>query len=261
MSHQQGFISIILILIIVAALAGIAGFVLVEQLPSYTIVSPETKRPVACTEEAKQCSDGSYVSRTGPNCEFAECPTPRPTPNPTPPPAPASQCNVQPDQYGNCPAGCVNYGMPLGCVTPEYSDYCKTHSCPICLAENTLIDTPIGTVAVQSLKEGMAVWTVDIFGNRVVATIIKTSKTPVPKAHQMVHVILEDGREIFASPGHPLTDGRIFNNLSVGDTLDGSTIKVTERVNYDKGYTYDILPSGTSGSYWANGILIGSTLK
>lgn len=30
---------------------------------------------VACTTEAKQCSDGSYVSRTGPNCEFSKCPT------------------------------------------------------------------------------------------------------------------------------------------------------------------------------------------
>lgn len=30
--------------------------------------------PVACTQEAKQCLDGSYVSRTGPNCEFAVCP-------------------------------------------------------------------------------------------------------------------------------------------------------------------------------------------
>ena len=29
---------------------------------------------VACTQEAKQCSDGSYVGRTGPNCEFTACP-------------------------------------------------------------------------------------------------------------------------------------------------------------------------------------------
>src|SRR4030042_3218035 len=28
----------------------------------------------ACTMEAKLCLDGSYVSRTGPNCEFAACP-------------------------------------------------------------------------------------------------------------------------------------------------------------------------------------------
>ncbi len=30
--------------------------------------------PVACTEEAKLCPDGSYVGRTGPNCEFSACP-------------------------------------------------------------------------------------------------------------------------------------------------------------------------------------------
>ncbi len=31
------------------------------------------KEPVACTMEAKQCPDGSYVGRSGPNCEFV-CP-------------------------------------------------------------------------------------------------------------------------------------------------------------------------------------------
>src|SRR3989338_263182 len=30
---------------------------------------------VVCTQEAKQCPDGSYVGREGPNCEFAKCPT------------------------------------------------------------------------------------------------------------------------------------------------------------------------------------------
>lgn len=29
---------------------------------------------VMCTQEAKLCSDGSYVGRTGPHCEFAKCP-------------------------------------------------------------------------------------------------------------------------------------------------------------------------------------------
>jgi len=29
---------------------------------------------IACTLEAKICPDGSSVGRTGPNCEFAECP-------------------------------------------------------------------------------------------------------------------------------------------------------------------------------------------
>lgn len=34
-----------------------------------------SQNQTACTQEAKQCPDGSYVSRTGPNCEFTQCPT------------------------------------------------------------------------------------------------------------------------------------------------------------------------------------------
>ena len=34
----------------------------------------EPDEPVFCTMDAKQCPDGSYVSRQGPNCEFAPCP-------------------------------------------------------------------------------------------------------------------------------------------------------------------------------------------
>ncbi len=33
-----------------------------------------TVPPHACTEEAKQCPDGSYVGRVGPDCSFAACP-------------------------------------------------------------------------------------------------------------------------------------------------------------------------------------------
>ncbi len=48
-------------------------------LPPGGSYCPDTKPDppndgVACTQEAKTCSDGSYVSRTGPNCEFATCP-------------------------------------------------------------------------------------------------------------------------------------------------------------------------------------------
>lgn len=40
-------------------------------LPSSSTTTPE---PVFCTQEAMLCPDGSYVGRTGPNCEFAACP-------------------------------------------------------------------------------------------------------------------------------------------------------------------------------------------
>lgn len=40
----------------------------------YFLVQPVANAPVACTMEAKLCPDGTYVGRTGPKCEFAECP-------------------------------------------------------------------------------------------------------------------------------------------------------------------------------------------
>jgi hypothetical protein len=50
-----------------------------EQAPAVDIQKPATKTPVEekgvlCTQDAKLCEDGSYVGRTGPKCEFAQCP-------------------------------------------------------------------------------------------------------------------------------------------------------------------------------------------
>lgn len=41
--------------------------------PTYNSV-PTWPSQKACTQEAKLCPDGSYVGRSGPNCEFAACP-------------------------------------------------------------------------------------------------------------------------------------------------------------------------------------------
>ncbi len=39
------------------------------------VVPPLGGEPInPCTEEAKICSDGSAVGRSGPNCEFEKCP-------------------------------------------------------------------------------------------------------------------------------------------------------------------------------------------
>lgn len=59
MTKQVKIIILVSILIITGALAW-----------NYSVL-PE--KPIACTADAKLCSDGSYVSRTGPNCEFAPC--------------------------------------------------------------------------------------------------------------------------------------------------------------------------------------------
>lgn len=300
MENQTGFIHLILIIIIAIAVVGAGGFFLVSQISPNTVVNPNPT-PTACTQEAKQCPDGSYVSRTGPNCEFAECPIQNPTPTPTPTPIPKEGQIILREGERNGPLlvqkiyttyitglnfreypVAIDQGQPItlrvgeiasnGCTiflellriegkTAIFNQLYSKQPCPICLAENTSIDTPNGQIAVQDLKKGMEVWTVDEFGFRVAGTIRETSKTPVPTTHQMMHIVLDDSREVFASPGHPIGDGRVFNDLSTGGMLNGSKIIIAEKITYTNGYTYDVLPAGKTGFYFANGILIGSTLK
>ncbi|HSA83851.1 MAG TPA: hypothetical protein VLF20_03110 [Patescibacteria group bacterium] len=43
-------------------------------LPTSTPTPTAEPEHTVCTLDAKKCSDGSFVSRTGPRCEFAKCP-------------------------------------------------------------------------------------------------------------------------------------------------------------------------------------------
>lgn len=133
-------------------------------------------------------------------------------------------------------------------------------SCPICLAAGTLIDTPRGAVAVEDLQLGDPLWTMNRTGGRVIGKIMNLGSVNVPPTHQVIHVILNDGRELSASPGHPTADGQVLGDLNVGDLLDGAHIVLLKRVPYKGIATYDLLPSGDTGLYWANGILMDSTL-
>lgn len=328
-----------------------------------------SKSGTICIADAKACLDGSYVSRTGPNCEFAPCPTTTPTPTctpepaclrsnppcalepipppggwcrpttpaptetssnctlrsrgdtncdgkidtddfniwrdgflyqrktcPTPPacpeggliigdPAPGSgnicpaysckpgtvraptpppnTCNgTQPDSAGNCPAGCVNYGVPLGCVSQEYMNYCSSGGmCPICLSKNTKIETPKGDRNVQDMKVGDWVYSIDSNSKKIAVKILKVGNTYVGNSHKILTIKLSDGRSLSVSPGHPTADGRDVATLKTEHILDGSKIKNISTSNYNYEYTYDLLPDSTTGSYFANGILMGSTLK
>ena len=134
-------------------------------------------------------------------------------------------------------------------------------ACPICLALGTRIGTPDGEIAVQDLRAGDVVWTVDTNGVRVSAPLVAVGNTPVPATHIVVRVALDDGRLVYVSPGHPTADGRHIDELAAGDTLDGARIASVDRVAYAGGATYDILPAGATGAYWANGVLLGSTLR
>ena len=58
------------------------------------------KQPIACTEEAKICVDGTVVVRVGRNCDFEACPV-------------SNICEIDADclvfgQDGDCNCGCFN---------------------------------------------------------------------------------------------------------------------------------------------------------
>jgi hypothetical protein len=131
---------------------------------------------------------------------------------------------------------------------------------PICLSKGTLIDTPGGPVPVEQVLQGMAVWTVDASGKRSPASVINTRIIPLPPTIMLVRVELNDGRTVTASPGHMSADGLALGDYKVGDTLDRGTVISTDYVTDDGLATYDLLPDGQTGLYWANGILLKSTL-
>src|SRR4029079_8701472 len=109
-----------------------------------------------------------------------------------------------------------------GAITIEQQAPSGQPPCPICLARGTRIDTPNGAVAVERLRIGDPVWTVDAAGRRVAGIVIALGSTTAPPNHHVVALRLADGRELTASPGHPLPDGRLLGDLRVGGIVHGS---------------------------------------
>lgn len=130
-----------------------------------------------------------------------------------------------------------------------------------CLSFDTLISTPEGNIPITDLRPGMSVFTQDLDGNMVIHPIELVSKVLVPDSHIVYHLILNDERELFISGGHPTADGREISDFNQGDILDGAHLASVKVVRYQAGHTYDLLPAGETGFYWANGVLLGSTLS
>ncbi|MGH2554790.1 MAG: hypothetical protein ACRDHO_03620 [Actinomycetota bacterium] len=148
-----------------------------------------------------------------------------------------------------------------GVVKIEHREPGDSLNCPICLAAGVRIATPSGDVPVQDITVGMPIWTVDFQGRRILGVVLETGRTQAPLGHRVVRVTLEDGRSVLASPGHPTADGRTIGELRQGDRFDGSRVLAATRIPYSSGMTYDVLASGPTGAYFANGILLGTTLK
>ena len=147
-----------------------------------------------------------------------------------------------------------------GTMTIEQQAPAEEPICPICLARGTRIDTPDGPVAVEALRLGDPIWTIDALGRRVAGTVIALGSTTAPAEHHVIRLVLGDGRTVTASPGHPLADGRQVGALAIGDIVDGSRIVTLETLPYAGGATFDLVASGATGGYYADGIPLGTTL-
>jgi len=134
-------------------------------------------------------------------------------------------------------------------------------ACPVCLAFGTRIDTPSGQIAVEELRAGMLAWTLDAHGKRIPMPILEVNSVWAPAGHLVTHLSFSDGRELSVSPGHPTVDGRQISQLPSGGAYDGAVIQSTRLERYTGERTFDLLVAGDTGFYWANGILLASTLR
>lgn len=103
---------VLIIFTIVAFLVGGVLYFIYPTPNKYEAPNPNGGK--ACTQEARACPDGSYVGRTGPNCEFAACPIP---------PGTMMEDGTIPDNGS---------GQPSGPTVPDKNVFCTTEAklCP-----------------------------------------------------------------------------------------------------------------------------------
>jgi hypothetical protein len=156
-----------------------------------------------------------------------------------------------------CPPSACNQTIAI--CTDGLWKWTYSTLCPVCASPDTPIATPDGDRPIADLRVGDLVYTVEGDAIQPVA-ILRVGRTPVAN-HQVVRVRIAGGRTLEISAAHPTADGRTFGDLRSGTKLDGIAVQSVEMVPYGHPYTYDILPASKSGTYFAAGVLIGSTLK
>ncbi len=110
------------------------------------------------------------------------------------------------------------------------------------------------------LHAGDPIYSVDASGARVVTAIARITSVALRSEHALLELVLSDGRTLRASPGHPDATGRELAALRPGDPIDGATVVALRTVRYEGDATWDLLPASSSRAYFADGVLLGSTL-
>jgi hypothetical protein len=144
---------------------------------------------------------------------------------------------TEPDSRGTCPTGCNG---------------CK------CAAPGTLIATPSGERPIAELVVGDLVYSVE--GEAIVPVPIAAVRREPAVGHAVPRLSLDNGRTLEISAGHPTADGRLFGDVAPGDRLGEARVVGLKYVAYAYPFTHDILPASSTGTYFADGALIGTTL-
>jgi hypothetical protein len=144
-------------------------------------------------------------------------------------------------------------------LSPAQAENRRKYGCPICLPGSARVATPDGEVAISTLQIGARVLTIDNAGRRVPATVLHAGSTLAGSAHRVVRIELADGRVVSGSPGHPSAGGGTLGELRTGDVLDGARITRVEQVPLTGERTWDILPSGSTGLYVIDGVVLRSS--
>ena len=210
--------------------------------------------------DIKNCGAcGNVCSDFHPYCDHGMCGTP--------PCDPTTVCNGTQTCCGTscCAIGelcCLvpgPLGEQLGCSAPTLDGTCPK-GCLLCAcaSPDTPIATPSGDRPIAELAPGDLVYSVRGRGIEAVP-ILRVNKVPAHD-HHVVRVDLDSGAALEISPKHPTADGRTFADLKPGDRLDGARVVAVRVIPYTHPFTHDILPDSNTGTYFAAGALIGSTL-
>jgi hypothetical protein len=127
-----------------------------------------------------------------------------------------------------------------------------------CASADTPIATPRGDVPIAELGLGDLVYSVD--RDAIVAVPLVALQRQPAGGHAVPQLLLDNQRTLEISAGHPTADGRTFGELSSGDRLGDVAIVRVVQVPYRFEATYDILPASSTGTYFAAGAWVGSTL-
>lgn len=150
--------------------------------------------------------------------------------------------------------GTVLYNNPDGTYFRGGHNFCR------CLPPDTQIATEHGYRIISDLHIGDMIWSYNSNWQKILVPINAINRVTVDKHHKVSYLILSDNRSLLASPLHPDKWGCPIVDYLPGEEFDGAMVIKNEIIPYSHQYTYDILPESSTGTYIANGIVIGSTI-